>query len=104
MRKIREVLVNEYIGAIAIGFLLAQALAATVSTIVQSLAFYMENRNRGVMGGGRGAFDWSALLLPAVSVILDLLVAFLLLFWLYWGSDAKTAPEPEETERAEPQA
>jgi ABC-type Mn2+/Zn2+ transport system permease subunit len=87
MRKLRQILLTEYIGAIIIGFLLAQALAATISTIVQAISFYMEGRSRSSVFGGRAGFEFGALVPPAVSVILEVVVAFLLISWLYWRSD-----------------
>jgi hypothetical protein len=87
MRKLRQILLTEYIGAIIIGFLLAQALAATISTLVQSISFYLEGRSRSSVFGGRAGFEIGALVPPAASVILEVVVAFLLISWLYWRSD-----------------
>lgn len=97
MRKLRQILLTEYIGAIIIGFLLAQALAATISTIVQTISFYLEGRRASVFGG-RGGFEFGALVPPAISVILEVLTAFILLYWLYWSGDA-----PAERETTEPE-
>jgi hypothetical protein len=87
MRKLRQILLTEYIGAIIIGFLLAQALAATISTIVQTISFYLEGRSRASVFGGRAGFEFGALVPPAVSVILEVVTAFLLIYWLYWSGD-----------------
>ena len=87
MRKLRQILLTEYIGAIIIGFLLAQALAATISTIVQSISFYLEGRSRSSVFGGPRGFEFGALLPPAISVVLEVLTAFLLIYWLYWSGD-----------------
>jgi hypothetical protein len=87
MRKLRQILLTEYIGAIIIGFLLAQALAATISTLVQSISFYLEGRSRSSVFGGRAGFEIGALVPPAISVILEIVTAFLLISWLYWRSD-----------------
>jgi hypothetical protein len=87
MRKLRQILLTEYIGAIIIGFLLAQALAATISTIVQSISFYLEGRSRSSVFGGPRGFEFGALVPPAVSVVLEVVTAFLLIYWLYWSGD-----------------
>jgi len=104
MRKLRQILLTEYIGAIIIGFLLAQALAATISTIVQAISFYLEGRSRSSVFGGRAGFEFGALLPPAISVILEVLTAFILIYWLYWSGDRQVEAHVEaETEAAHPE-
>lgn len=102
MRKLRQILLTEYIGAIIIGFLLAQALAATISTIVQTVSFYLEGRSRSSVFGGRAGFEVGALVPPAISVILEVLTAFLLIYWLYWSGDGH-AETHVEAEAAHPE-
>ena len=102
MRKVRQILLTEYIGAIIIGFLLAQALAATISTIVQSISFYLEGRSRSSVFGGPRGFEFGALVPPAISVILEVLTAFILIYWLYWSGDDH-AEAKVETEAAHPE-
>jgi len=101
MRKLRQILLTEYIGAIIIGFLLAQALAATISTVVQTISFYMEGRSRSSVFGGRAGFEFGALVPPAISVILEVLTAFILIYWLYWSGDSQI---DEAEEKAAPEA
>jgi multisubunit Na+/H+ antiporter MnhB subunit len=104
MRRIREVLLNEYIGAIAIGFILAQVVAGIVSTVVTPIAFYWESRRRPANAFESRAFSWESLLVPLVSVVLYLLAAYLLVHWLYLrpveetvektnGDDVSAAPD-----------
>jgi hypothetical protein len=102
MRKVRQILLTEYIGAIIIGFLLAQALAATISTIVQSISLYLEGRSRSSDFGGPRGFEFGALVPPAISVILEVLTAFILIYWLYWSGDGH-AEARIETEAAHPE-
>ncbi len=108
MRKLRQILLTEYIGAIIIGFLLAQALAATISTVVQTIGFYMEGRTRSSVFGGRAGFEFGALVPPAISVMLEVLVAFVLIYWLYWSGDNSSGDveqkEAEKTPKPETQA
>jgi hypothetical protein len=101
MRKLRQILLTEYIGAIIIGFLLAQALAATISTVVQTISFYMEGRSRSSVFGGRAGFEFGALVPPAISVILEVLTAFILIYWLYWSGGSQI---DEAEEKAAPEA
>ncbi len=105
MRKLRQILLTEYIGAIIIGFLLAQALAATISTIVQTISFYMEGRTRSSVFGGRAGFEFGALVPPAISVILEVLVAFVLIYWLYWSGDnsADSVEQKEAEQKVKPE-
>jgi divalent metal cation (Fe/Co/Zn/Cd) transporter len=84
MRRLREVLLNEYIGAVTIGVLLAQSAASLIGNAVQRVAVYLQARSRPTgMFGGHTEFDWRGLVLSFISVILELLVAYLLLYWLY---------------------
>src|SRR5215471_5182156 len=85
MRRLREVLVNEYIGAIAIGFLLAQAAGGVVGVILQPLITYFEQRGRpqSIFAPTPSVFNWPQLIVGTVSVVLHLLAAWLLLYWLY---------------------
>ena len=92
MKRVREILRNEYIGAIAIGFLLFQACGTLISTIMQPIITYMENRARpqSIFSAQHSIFNWPQIIVSVISMILDLLVAWLLLFWLY----LKKRPEP----------
>lgn len=92
MKRVREILRNEYIGAIAIGFLLFQAFGTLISTIMQPIISYIENRARpqSIFSAQHSIFNWPQIMVSVISMILDLLVAWLLLFWLY----LKKRPEP----------
>ena len=85
MRRLREILRNEYIGAIAIGFLLFQAIADLINAMMQPLVTYIQNRNRppSVFATPPSIFNVPQLTLQLTDVVLHLLVAFLLIFWLY---------------------
>lgn len=84
MRRLREILLNEYIGAIAIGFLLAQAIGGIIGVILQPIITYFENRGRPQsIFASQSNFSWPSLVLSAISIVLHLLAAFLLLYWLY---------------------
>jgi hypothetical protein len=93
MKRIREILRNEYIGAIAIGFLLFQVFATLISTIMQPIAAYVENRGRpqSIFAQAHSIFNWPQIILNGISITLTLTLALLLLAWVY----AKKAPPAE---------
>ncbi len=93
MRKLRDVLRNEYIGAIAIGFLLAQSVIHFIGAIIQPLTFALSPRT--TMFGRERVFSWELMILPSVvSAFLDLLAGYLLFRWLY--GDSPTEPSAKE--------
>lgn len=85
LRRIRNVLASEYIGAITIGFLLAQVAAGVASSIVEAVAFYVgEQRDRSnIYPHETHMFPWWNITLPLISIFLYLLAAGLLFYWLY---------------------
>ena len=92
MRRLRETLRDEYIGAIAIGFLLAQAIGGIIGVILQPLITYFQNRGRRPsIFASQTNFNWPELILGVISIVLHLLAALLLLYWLY----PKKSREPE---------
>jgi hypothetical protein len=95
MQKIREILLYEYIGAIAIGFMLAQAAGYVITGLIQLLTFYFESRNSALTGfGPTRHFSWEVSVLPSlVGAFLLLLVAYLLLRWLYFAKEPTTPAE-----------
>jgi len=97
MKRIREILLNEYIGAITIGLLLAQALGGVISTILQPMITYLENRSRpaSIFAPAPSIFNWPSLIINIISIILHLLVAFLLFTWLYGRSVPPSVPAAE---------
>ncbi|HEY6971133.1 MAG TPA: hypothetical protein VJA94_18130 [Candidatus Angelobacter sp.] len=99
MRRLREILRDEYIGAIAIGFLLAQAIGGVIGVILQPLITYFQNRGRRPsIFASQTNFNWPELILGVISIILHLLAALLLLYWLY----LKKSPEPVIAPEAPP--
>jgi hypothetical protein len=90
---IREILRHEYIGAITIGFLLAQSAIHLITAIVQPLSFYLEPGRSSILTGDR-SFPWERLVLPnVVSAVLLFIVAFALIRWLYLGRFGMVAAE-----------
>ena len=93
MRTIRDLLRNEYIGAIAIGFVLAQAIGLAINTILRPIRFYLLERGQHTSLFGSTDYSWSSLLSPVVTIILYGIVAFSLFWWLYLRSEPEPVPE-----------
>jgi len=85
MNRIREVLRNEYVGAVAIGFLFAQVIGIVISLVMRPVNFFVERASRpGAFGRvDTETFPWASLISPALNVLLLGLISFLLLRWLY---------------------
>lgn len=102
MQKLREILRYESIGAITIGFILAQAAGILINSMVRPFEFY-------VSGGGQqhsvfrlnesASFPWWTLVSPLLTALLYLVVGWLLYFWLYSLPKASPA-QPQETTAA----
>jgi hypothetical protein len=84
MRKLREILQHEYIGAIMIGFILAQCVSTVVNVLVQAGAFYWQTLHAGGTFDQRPAFPWNSFTISLVSALLYLVPAYLLIRWLYY--------------------
>lgn len=111
MRRLREILRNEYIGAITIGFLLFQAAADLISAVMQPIVTYIQNHNRpqSVFAPPPHIFNWPQLMLNLTGIVLHLLVAFLLILWLYRTpklkpavAEAKASPASPERPQTQP--
>jgi hypothetical protein len=105
MRRLREILRNEYIGAIAVGFLLFQAIGGVINVVMQPVATYIQNRSRpqSVFAGSQSIFNWPQIILGLTDVVLHLLVVALLIFWLYRNRKAKAAPVAESATARSPE-
>jgi hypothetical protein len=98
MRRIKEILQTDYIGAIAIGFIVAQSIVAVVGCLIETVASYwqMSRQNGSLLGRPTFSFPWEGLVLGLITSALYLLAAFLLARWLYAAaqSGAGAAPDP----------
>ena len=93
MKRLREILLTQYIGAITIGFILAQAAIGFVSEITQTVAGYWVLQSQRSALGPSTSFPWANFLTSMVSIALNLVVGFLLIRWLYAeekGADGTT--------------
>jgi hypothetical protein len=100
--RLKRVLVESFIGAIALGYLLAEAVLYFVSVFSSPVAvFAARDLYRGIVPGST-AFSGSPLraaVSPAVAFVLLLSVWYLLLRWLYLTplSGGKSEPTAEQT-------
>jgi len=105
MRRIRKILLTQYIGAIVIGMLLAQAVGGVVSLAVEPVIWYQQaSQSRSVMEPGLKPFPWSDMLPVGIKIALYAFVAYLLLAWLYVpekGAPADADSNAEERPNAE---
>ena len=84
MRRIREIFLTQYIGAIVIGMLVVQAIAGFISLLMQPVIWYTQVReSRSIMQSALPAFPWSKLLPSAITIVLYVVVSYLLFAWLY---------------------
>lgn len=100
MRRLEEILRTQYIGAITIGFLLFQAAAELINIILQPILTYMQNRGRpqSILAASPGIFNWPQVVLGFIAITLHLIIAGLLILWLYRkGKSAQPAPAAAPT-------
>lgn len=86
MNRIREVLRNEYIGAVAIGFLLAQLIAIVIGFIMRPINFYLDRAASptSVFSHSKtDPFPLASLIGLAINIVLLGLISFLFLRFLY---------------------
>ncbi len=98
MRAIREILLTEYIGAILVAVLVADAFSTLITTVVAQISLHERLRQNPMLDTHRLSTTYS--LLDAFSrIALYLISAYLLARWLYpakrlpSGSDDGTSVE-----------
>lgn len=108
MKKIREVLKNQYIGAVAIGVIIAFSIISFISTVLQTVIVYWESRHRASsVFAPNPEFPWANLIAGIIPVVLYLLVAYILMRWLYYEPAPPTvrespAVQPPATDSTQP--
>ncbi len=91
MRSIKEVLLKQYIGAIAAGMIVAPGIPSLVQIVTMPINAYllevvnMRARAGGGISSSTPAFPWYAIASPIISALLYFLAASLLIRWLYFG-------------------
>ncbi len=103
MKRIREILLTQYIGAITIGFILGEATVRLVNELTNAVGTYwaIQQVRESVLGGPR-SFPWTNFITAMVSVALQFLAGFLLLRWLYFEAEPRSEDdiEPPQDESA----
>ncbi len=103
MIRIREILLTQYIGAIVIGMLIAQALMRVIGLLMEPVIWYQQARSSGsVLDSNSSSFPFSRMLSPTLTVILYVVASYLLLAWLY-GAETTAGADSEAAEHAETQ-
>ena len=100
--RLKRVLVESFIGAIALGYMLAEVVLYFVSVFTSPVSMWATRNLYRVLAPATTAFSGSPLrasVSPAVGFVLLLLVWYLLLRWLYFTPINKEESElnPERT-------
>ena len=102
-KRLKRALVESFIGAIALGYVLAQCILHFVSIFASPIAGWVSRSNyRAIVPGGAGlaGFSFKDALPDLSRFVLLLLVWYLLVRWLYFmppkADASKPAPNPEQ--------
>jgi hypothetical protein len=82
MRAIREILLTEYIGAIVVAVLVADAFTALITTVVAQITYHLQFRDGAMANVHRLSTTYSALG-ALTKIVLYLASAYLIARWLY---------------------
>lgn len=82
MRKIREILLTEYIGAILIAVLIADAFSALITLLISQISYYARFPTHASIQSVRLSTTYSTLS-AAVRIALFLGSAYVIARWLY---------------------
>ena len=97
MKKLRDILLTQYIGAITIGLVLAQAIFGFVNACVQATATYIAiQKSRSVLDN-TPAFSWANFITSMITVLLYLIIGLLLIRWLYSVAPPEREDEPPQS-------
>lgn len=105
MTRIRTALIEHHVGAIAVGFLIAQVAIQIITAVIQPLSIYVLGRFQGQnrFASFRSEWNWGYLITPVVGIALYLLVIYFLLRWLYFPAVVPEASEPDADDVVEEQ-
>lgn len=107
--KLKQILLQQYIGAIVTAWIAAQGILSLVGVIFSPIALILEKvlglTRRSVLGFSEPppSFNWLALVPGLVEALLDIFVAYLLIRWLFWSEEdvhAESNRESPESEQA----
>ena len=100
LERLRSILVQSFVGAIGLGFLLSQMVAHFANTLAYSASNWLV-QNSSINGLAVRRFQAETIIVELVRGIFLLLVAYLLLYWLYFPKSAKEKQDdqpPESTQ------
>ena len=100
--KLREIFVRQYIGAILIALLVYQSGLELITRIARIVYWRLTTRPSVLVPSKSSSFPWENLVFSVVSIALYLLVAYLLVRWLY-GKDVSPGQEQPEATSEQPQ-
>ena len=83
MRKIREILLTEYIGAILIGVLIAEAFTNAFAIVIQQITYYSFLIHHELPETPFRSSHRIAIVEGVVRITLYLISVYLLVHWLY---------------------
>jgi hypothetical protein len=95
MNRLRDILLTQYIGAITIGMVLAQAVFGFVNAFVQVGATYLALRQARSVMGQVPEFSWHNFITSMVTVFLYAMICLGLIRWLYVEQVSKAGDTPE---------
>jgi hypothetical protein len=91
MRRLRAILLTDYIGAILIALLATQAIIVFFTALVQQISYYTHFAEHSLTGPAFRSSHWEPVLTSLVRIVLYLLTAYLLVRWLYGSGPAGSA-------------
>jgi len=101
--RLKRVLVESFVGAIGLGYLLAQIALYFMSMFTAPVSGWAEKRLvRGIVGGTTAnlGFPLEASLTPGLAFLLLSLIWYVLLRWLYFTPPKERTPEAGSEEAA----
>ena len=91
MNGFKQVLVERHIGAVLVGFILAQGLMALVSVIMYPIQNAFLRSQNAAFASSPPTFSLPELLLGLLRVAVTISVGLLLLKWLYLPKETEVA-------------
>ena len=96
LRRLRKVLVNSFVSAIALGFLFSQGILHFAYVFSAPVAGWLSRREyHGMLGAATSGFSLQDALPELVKSVSLLLIGYVLLLWLYYKS---LEPEPTDSQ------
>jgi hypothetical protein len=92
--KLREIFVQQYIGAMLIALFVWQS-GVELITRIDRIIYSYRNARRSVLAPSHYGFPWENLVFSAISIALYLLSAYLLAQWLYIKDASASQEHPE---------